>query len=194
MARVPRVCLALLFAGCTPTRGDVLSWNRVRLDALRERIQKVTASLPPPGEAARFAGHPPVEPLPRFGPALDNRANTDLLLYENLQHPRSAPMLPLKSWHLLQVLRLLEPAGPEDGTAREERDGAFREEVKHVLALRYLVVVRVLGPGASDGTPVEAFLVDLATGSIRASVTGTVQQDPAAELNALLRKASGGEF
>lgn len=189
MPRSPRVALVasfLLAGACTPKRGDVIDWNRVRLEALRDRVRKLAESLPPPGQALRFAGHPPVEPLAHWSPSLENATNTDLLMLEDIAHPSNQKGL-LPSWHLQRALWLLETAdAPEAG----ERDPSFREEVKHVLTLRYAILVR----RSSD--TLEAFLGDLATGGIRAAVVSDVKPGDGTlqELAKRLREATGGTF
>jgi hypothetical protein len=191
--RLPRLAapaaLAACVAACTPSRGDVVSWNQVRLEALRDRLQKIARSLPPPGEAAKYAGHPPVEPLPRATSALDNATNTDFLMEDELSSPRSAAP-PFPSSHLRRVLGLLE-ANEANAAARSERDPVFRDEVKHVLALRYVVALRV------NGKLVEAYVADLATGSIRATVTlpfAASDDQTRAMLTRALAAATGGTF
>jgi hypothetical protein len=172
LPRLAILSLALV-AACGDSNEKTFRRLRPRYDAVRARLRTVAAAVPPARSIADAVKPPtPLEPLPvvdrRAG-----RANTELVLVEQLTDPDAAGPLDLGiSGDLLRGLRLTGDKPPMPPEQRKQKDLRLAHDLEAALDTRWIVAVRVVEhdpPVALDDRAfrggrahVEAMLFDLA--------------------------------
>ncbi len=171
MHRLPSLVFLLAFAAaCGPTNGEVIDSYKPKMDAVRDKLTKLAATLPAP--AAIRPGQKTA-----FDPPL-TRSNTDFLHYEHLLDVYAdAPL----DFHLQRDLKTaLSWSGPKNPlrTLDDTADG-MDQNFERALAKRYLVIhrtVKIQLPVATSATEfkqggafIEGFVVDLESSAVRAS-------------------------
>lgn len=180
--------------GCATTRRDALAERDVRLKEFASRLRRIEAMLPPV-RAPAITPSSALEPRLVYSASVraeDPGSNTDFAMLPSLERSHAHSDFRLNSWHLEPIMELVDPK-PIDEDYLAERDSQFAERVDHVLALRYVIVVRVVEfvpPMVRDSKTfsggavhLEALVIDLNSLQVRASVSTFVKSDETIEFS-----------
>jgi hypothetical protein len=164
-------------AGCgssAETVGQVRDKHRPAMNKLRAQLKTIHGRIP----ALAVAQNSRLVPGPVF--AEDGSGNTDFMTVEHLLDTEAATPIDLSlPQDLKTCLSWTGPAGSDDPSTRREATPDIEAKFQKALKTRYVVVLRgrkapVTGTGGfySGGeTELEAFVVDLQTSAVVASVS-----------------------
>jgi hypothetical protein len=223
------LAFAVIATGCggnsPETVGQVRDRYRLKMAAMRSQMRVVHERVP--ATATGMTNR--LDPAPIYSD--DGGGNTDFIALEHLTNLEARVAVDLSLGRdLATALSWTGPASIDDPTARREATADIARTFDHALATRYLVVLRssrtpITGQQkifTGGDSAVEAFVVDLKTNAIVASVSargaaaGPIQVDMPAgyrraeradalistqvkaqlrqELAAKLSQATGGSF
>jgi hypothetical protein len=191
MARSPYALLlaAALTTACgssPETVGQVRDRYRGQIDSLRTQLKSLHAKVPAQVESNTTS----LNPVPVYNE--DGSGNTDFIAIEHLlDTDRKAPVDLSLAREIETSLAWTGPSSVDDPTARREATPEIEQTFKTALQTRYLIVLRSSrGKIVNDRNVfsggdaiIEAFVVDLKSGSIvastsaRGAATGPVQVD-----------------
>jgi hypothetical protein len=168
----------LVAVGCgssAETVGQVRDRHRPAMNKLRAQLKTVHGRIPAIAQATQTSQ---LVPAPVF--AEDGSGNTEFMAVEHLLDTDSGTPLDLAlPQDLKTCLSWTGPAGTDDPSTRREATPDVEARFQKALKTRYLVVLRgrkapVTGGGATysgGDAEIEAFVVDLQTSAVVASVS-----------------------